>query len=136
MWYANGPGVDRSGDVLRHGNMAGSSRHGGVLLLAGDDHTAKSSTTAHQCELTFKDLMIPVLNPANVQEFLDLGLYGWAMSRYSGCWIGFKTISETVESSSSVDLDPARRSEEHTSELQSLMRTPYAVFCLKKNTTI
>src|SRR3546814_195008 len=94
--------------VLRHGNMAGSSRHGGVLLLAGDDHTAKSSTTAHQCELTFKDLMIPVLNPANVQEFLDLGLYGWAMSRYSGCWIGFKTISETVESSSSVDLDPAR----------------------------
>src|SRR3546814_8412239 len=122
--------------------MAGSSRHGGVLLLAGDDHTAKSSTTAHQCELTFKDLMIPVLNPANVQEFLDLGLYGWAMSRYSGCWIGFKTISETVESSSSVDLDPARtqivlpRSEEHTSELQSLMRTSYAVFCLKKKKQI
>jgi indolepyruvate ferredoxin oxidoreductase len=108
MWYAKGPGVDRSGDVLRHGNMAGSSRHGGVLLLAGDDHTAKSSTTAHQSELTFKDLMIPVLNPANVQEFLDLGLYGWAMSRYSGCWIGFKTISETVDSSASVDIDPGR----------------------------
>src|SRR3546814_11746805 len=108
MWYANGPGVDRSGDVLRHGNMAGSSRHGGVLLLAGDDHTAKSSTTAHQCELTFKDLMIPVLNPANVQEFLDLGLYGWAMSRYSGCWIGFQTNSETGASSSRVALDPAR----------------------------
>src|SRR3546814_19946288 len=88
--------------------MAGTSRHGGVLLLAGDDHTAKSSTTAHQCELTFKDLMIPVLNPAGVQEFLDLGLYGWAMSRYSGCWIGFKTISETVESSASIDLDHAR----------------------------
>src|SRR3546814_10882708 len=63
LWYAKGPGVDRSGDVLRHGNRAGTSRHGGVLLLAGDDHTAKSSTTAHQCELTFKDLMIPVLNP-------------------------------------------------------------------------
>ena len=108
MWYAKGPGVDRSGDVLRHGNMAGTSRNGGVLLLAGDDHTAKSSTTAHQCELTFKDLMIPVLNPANVQEFLDLGLYGWAMSRFSGCWVGFKTISETVESSASVDLDPQR----------------------------
>src|SRR3546814_282987 len=108
LWYAKGPGVDRSGDVLRQGNMAGTSRHGGVLLLAGDDHTAKSSTTAHQCELTFKDLMIPVLNPAGVQEFLDLGLYGWAMSRYSGCWIGFKTISETVESSASIDLDPAR----------------------------
>jgi indolepyruvate ferredoxin oxidoreductase len=108
MWYGKGPGVDRSGDVLRHGNMAGSARHGGVLLLAGDDHTAKSSTTAHQSELTFQDLMIPVLNPADVQEFLDLGLYGWAMSRYSGCWIGFKTISETVESSASVDIDPAR----------------------------
>jgi indolepyruvate ferredoxin oxidoreductase len=108
LWYAKGPGLDRSGDVLRHGNMAGTSRHGGVLLLAGDDHTAKSSTTAHQSELTFKDLMIPVLNPANVQEFLDLGLYGWAMSRFSGCWVGFKTISETVESSASVDLDPAR----------------------------
>ncbi len=108
MWYGKGPGVDRSGDVLRHGNMAGSARHGGVLLLAGDDHTAKSSTTAHQCELTFQDLMIPVLNPADVQEFLDLGLYGWAMSRYSGCWIGFKTISETVESSASIDVDPAR----------------------------
>jgi indolepyruvate ferredoxin oxidoreductase len=108
LWYAKGPGVDRSGDVLRHGNMAGTSKHGGVLLLAGDDHTAKSSTTAHQCELTFMDLMIPVLNPAGVQEFLDMGLYGWAMSRYSGCWVGFKTIGETVDSSASVDLDPER----------------------------
>ncbi|MEQ8355557.1 MAG: indolepyruvate ferredoxin oxidoreductase family protein [Kiloniellaceae bacterium] len=108
LWYAKGPGVDRSGDVLRHGNMAGSSKHGGVLLLAGDDHTAKSSTTAHQCELTFMDLMTPVLNPAGVQEFLDMGLYGWAMSRFSGCWVGFKTIGETVDSSASVDVDPAR----------------------------
>ena len=108
MWYAKGPGVDRSGDVLRHGNMAGTGRHGGVLLLAGDDHTAKSSTTAHQCELAFMDLMIPVLNPAGVQEFLDMGLYGWAMSRYSGCWVGFKTIAETVDSSASVSVDPAR----------------------------
>ncbi len=108
MWYAKGPGVDRSGDVLKHGNSAGSSPHGGVLLLAGDDHTAKSSTLAHQCEHTFADAMIPVLNPAGVQEFLDLGLYGWAMSRYSGCWVGFKTIAETVDSSASVYVDPQR----------------------------
>jgi indolepyruvate ferredoxin oxidoreductase len=108
MWYGKGPGVDRSGDVFRHGNLAGSSRHGGVLLLAGDDHTAKSSTTAHQCEYTFMDAMIPVLNPAGVQEFLDLGIYGWAMSRYSGCWTGFKTIGETVDSSASVHVDPHR----------------------------
>ncbi len=108
MWYAKGPGVDRSGDVLKHGNSAGTSRHGGVLLLAGDDHTAKSSTLAHQCEYTFTDAMIPVLNPAGVQEFLDLGLYGWAMSRYSGCWVGFKTIAETVDSAASVFVDPDR----------------------------
>ncbi|RMD65350.1 MAG: indolepyruvate ferredoxin oxidoreductase family protein, partial [Alphaproteobacteria bacterium] len=108
MWYGKGPGVDRSGDVFKHGNAAGSSRYGGVLLLAGDDHTAKSSTLAHQCEYSFVDAMIPVLNPAGVQEFLDLGLYGWAMSRYSGCWVGFKTIAETVDSSASVYIDPER----------------------------
>ena len=108
MWYGKGPGVDRSGDVFRHGNMAGSAKHGGTLLLAGDDHTAKSSTCAHQCEYTFMDAMIPVLNPAGVQEFLDLGIYGWAMSRYSGCWVGFKTIAETVDSSASVYVDPHR----------------------------
>ncbi len=108
MWYGKGPGVDRCGDVFKHGNSAGSARHGGVLLLAGDDHTAKSSTLAHQCEYTFMDAMIPVLNPAGVQEFLDLGLYGWAMSRYSGCWVGFKTIAETVDTSASVHVDPHR----------------------------
>jgi len=108
MWYGKGPGVDRCGDVFKHGNSAGSARHGGVLLLAGDDHAAKSSTLAHQCEHTFMDAMIPVLNPAGVQEFLDLGLYGWAMSRYSGCWVGFKTIGETVDSSASVYVDPHR----------------------------
>ncbi len=108
MWYGKGPGVDRCGDVFKHGNSAGSARHGGVLLLAGDDHTAKSSTLAHQCEYTFMDAMIPVLNPAGVQEFLDLGLYGWAMSRYSGCWVGFKTIAETVDTSASVYVDPHR----------------------------
>jgi indolepyruvate ferredoxin oxidoreductase len=108
MWYAKGPGVDRSGDALKHGNAAGSALHGGVLLLAGDDHTCKSSTLAHQSEYAFMDACIPVLNPSGVQESLDLGLYGWAMSRYSGCWIAFKTIAETVDSSASVELDPER----------------------------
>ncbi|MBV8119748.1 MAG: indolepyruvate ferredoxin oxidoreductase family protein [Alphaproteobacteria bacterium] len=108
MWYAKGPGVDRSGDALKHGNAAGSSRHGGVLLLAGDDHTCKSSTLAHQSEYAFMDACIPVLNPSGVQEILDFGLYGWAMSRYSGCWIALKTIAETMDSSASVELDPER----------------------------
>ncbi len=108
MWYAKGPGVDRSGDVLRHGNFAGSSKHGGVLLLAGDDHTCKSSTTAHQTEFGFADLMIPVLNPSGVQEFLDMGIHGWAMSRYSGCWVAFKVVAETADTSASVYVDPNR----------------------------
>ncbi len=108
MWYGKGPGVDRSGDVFRHGNLAGSARHGGVLLLAGDDHTCKSSTTAHQSEYAFMDAGIPVLNPAGVQEFLDLGIFGWALSRYSGCWTAFKVVAETVESSASVFADPHR----------------------------
>jgi len=108
MWYAKGPGVDRSGDVLRHGNLAGSSEHGGVLLLSGDDHTCKSSTTAHQTEYAYMDAMIPVLNPSGVQEFLDMGMYGWAMSRYSGCWVSFKVIAETADSSASVYVDPHR----------------------------
>src|ERR1700751_4448820 len=108
MWYAKGPGVDRSGDVLRHGNLAGAAKHGGVLLLAGDDHTCKSSTTAHQSEYAFMDAGIPVLNPAGVQEFLDLGLHGWALSRYSGCWAAFKVVAETVDSSASVYVDPHR----------------------------
>src|ERR1700756_4476336 len=108
MWYGKGPGVDRSGDVLRHGNVAGSAPRGGVLLLAGDDHTCKSSTLPHQSEYAFMDACIPVLNPSGVQEMLDLGLYGWAMSRYSGCWVAFKTIAETVDSSASVAAGPER----------------------------
>ncbi len=108
LWYGKGPGVDRSGDVLKHGNAAGSAAHGGVLLLAGDDHTCKSSTLPHQSEYAFMDAGIPVLNPSGVQEILDLGLYGWAMSRYSGCWIAFKTIAETVDSSASVEVGPER----------------------------
>ena len=108
IWYGKGPGVDRSGDVFKHGNFAGSSPHGGVLALAGDDHACKSSTVPHQSEHAFAAAMMPVLNPSNVQEILDLGLYGWAMSRYSGCWVGFKTIAETVDSSASVYVDPQR----------------------------
>ena len=108
MWYAKGPGVDRSGDVLRHANFAGSSENGGVLLLAGDDHTCKSSTTSHQSEYAFVDAHVPVLNPAGVQEFLDYGIIGWAMSRYSGCWVAMKTVAETVDTSASVYVDPHR----------------------------
>src|ERR1700756_5715473 len=108
MWYGKGPGVDRSGDVLKHGNAAGSAPRGGVLLLAGDDHTCKSSTLPHQSEYAFMDACIPVLNPSGVQEILEFGLYGWAMSRYSGCWVALKTIAETVDSSASAYVDPHR----------------------------
>ncbi len=85
MWYGKGPGVDRTGDVFKHANNAGTSRHGGVLAIAGDDHACKSSTLPSQSEFSWMDAMMPVLHPAGVQEVLDLGLYGWAMSRYSGC---------------------------------------------------
>ena len=118
LWYAKGPGVDRSGDALKHGNAAGSAPHGGVLLLAGDDHTCKSSTLPHQSEYAFMDACIPVLNPSGVQELLDLGLYGWAMSRYSGCWIAFKTIAETVDSSASVEVAPERVEIRHPDDFE------------------
>ena len=103
MWYGKGPGVDRSGDALRHANFAGTSRHGGVLALMGDDHTAESSTTAHQSEFNFVDVMIPILNPAGVQEIVDYGLLGWAMSRFTGAWVGLKCMHETVESTGVID---------------------------------
>ena len=103
LWYGKGPGVDRSGDVFRHANMAGTSPHGGVLALMGDDHTAESSTTAHQSEFHFVDVMIPILNPAGVQEILDFGLYGYAMSRFCGTWVALKCIKDTVESTAIVD---------------------------------
>jgi indolepyruvate ferredoxin oxidoreductase len=118
LWYAKGPGIDRSGDALKHGNAAGSASHGGVLLLAGDDHTCKSSTLPHQSEYAFMDAGIPVLNPSGVQELLDLGLYGWAMSRYSGCWIAFKTIAETIDSSASVEIGPERIEIEQPSDFE------------------
>jgi indolepyruvate ferredoxin oxidoreductase len=103
MWYGKGPGVDRTGDVFRHANFAGSSKNGGVIALMGDDHTAESSTTAHQSEFHFVDVMIPILNPAGVQEIIDYALYGWAMSRYCGSWAALKCMHETVESTAVVD---------------------------------
>ena len=103
IWYGKGPGVDRTGDVFRHANFAGTSKHGGVLALMGDDHTAESSTTAHQSEYHFVDVMIPILNPAGVQEILDYGLYGFAMSRYTGAWAALKCMHETVESTAVID---------------------------------
>ena len=108
MWYGKGPGVDRCGDVFKHANMAGSARYGGVLVLAGDDHAAKSSTTAHQSEHILKACGIPVLYPSSVQEYLDYGLHGWAMSRYTGLWVAMKCVTDIVESGASVSLDPAR----------------------------
>ena len=108
MWYGKGPGVDRCGDVFKHMNFAGTSRYGGVLLVAGDDHGAYSSTLPHQSDHLFSASMIPVLYPCNVQEYLDLGVHGWAMSRFSGCAVGFKALADTVESSASVDADPFR----------------------------
>ena len=106
MWYGKGPGVDRCGDVFKHGNAAGTAQHGGVLALAADDHACRSSTLPHGSEREFVSAMMPVLNPAGVQDILDMGLLGWAMSRFTGRWVGFKTIAETVESSASVNVDP------------------------------
>jgi indolepyruvate ferredoxin oxidoreductase len=103
MWYGKGPGVDRSGDVFRHANLAGTAKNGGVIALMGDDHTAESSTTAHQSEFHFVDVMMPILNPAGVQEIIDYALYGWAMSRFTGAWTALKCMHETVESTGVVD---------------------------------
>ena len=106
LWYGKGPGVDRSIDVLKHMNHAGTSALGGVLLVAGDDHGAYSSTLPHQSDHVFSASMIPMLYPASVQEYIELGLHGWAMSRFSGCVVGFKALADTVESSASIPADP------------------------------
>ncbi|HRD98648.1 MAG TPA: indolepyruvate ferredoxin oxidoreductase family protein [Rubrivivax sp.] len=108
IWYGKGPGVDRSGDVFKHANMAGTSRHGGVIAVAGDDHVSKSSTAAHQSDHIFKACGLPVFFPSSVQEILDMGLHAIAMSRFSGVWSGMKTIQEVVESSASVVVDAGR----------------------------
>lgn len=110
LWYGKGPGVDRSGDVMRHANMAGTSPHGGVLMAMGDDHTGESSTTLHQSDWAMVDAYMPVVSPAGVQEILDYGLYGWALSRFAGVWVGLKTMKDTVEATAVVDGDPFRMS--------------------------
>ncbi len=103
MWYGKGPGVDRSGDVFRHANAAGSSKHGGVIVLMGDDHAAESSTVPHQSEFALLDAMMPILNPAGVQEILDYSLYGFALSRYAGTWVGIKCVHDNVESTAVIE---------------------------------
>ena len=108
LWYGKGPGVDRCIDVFKHANMAGTSKHGGVIAIAGDDHIAKSSTAAHQSDHVFKAVGFPTFFPSSVQDILDMGLHAFAMSRFSGLWAGMKTIQEIVESSASVSVDPDR----------------------------
>jgi indolepyruvate ferredoxin oxidoreductase len=108
LWYGKGPGVDRSGDALKHGNAYGSSPHGGVLVVAGDDHGCVSSSMPHQSDVAFMAWFMPTLNPSSVSEYPAFGEYGYALSRFSGMWVGFKAISETVESSASVELQSRR----------------------------
>jgi indolepyruvate ferredoxin oxidoreductase len=106
LWYGKGPGVDRSGDVMRHANMAGSSANGGVIMAMGDDHTGESSTTLHQSDWAMVDAYMPIVSPAGVQEILDMGQYAWALSRFAGVWVGLKTMKDTIEVTSVVDGDP------------------------------
>lgn len=108
IWYGKGPGVDRSGDALKHANLAGTAPLGGVIALAGDDHVSKSSTLAHQSDHTFMACGLPVFFPSSVQDILDLGVHAFAMSRFSGLWAGMKTVQEVVESGASVLTDADR----------------------------
>lgn len=110
LWYGKGPGVDRSGDVVRHANMAGTSPMGGVVMAMGDDHTGESSTVLHQSEWALMDAYMPIVSPAGVQEILDYGVYGIALSRFSGLWVGLKTMKDTIEVTSVVDGNPQRMS--------------------------
>ena len=108
IWYGKGPGVDRTADVFKHANMAGTTPWGGVIAVAGDDHVAKSSTAAHQSDHIFKACGLPVFFPSSVQEMLDLGVHAFAMSRYAGLWTSMKTIQEIIESSATAMIDPER----------------------------
>ena len=108
LWYGKGPGIDRSGDVMRHANMAGTSPHGGVIMAMGDDHTGESSTTLHQSDWAMVDAYMPIVSPAGVQEILDYGMYAWALSRFAGVWVGLKTMKDTIEVTSVVDGNPDR----------------------------
>src|SRR6266850_1167092 len=105
MWYGKGPGVDRAGDALKHGNAYGSSPRGGVLVVAGDDHGCVSSSMPHQSDQAFIAWGMPIVQPASVAEMLEFGLYGYELSRYSGAWVGLAALSEVVESGATVDLD-------------------------------
>ena len=104
LWYGKGPGVDRSGDALKHGNLAGVSRHGGVLVAAGDDPGAKSSSLAHQSEPALIAAGMPVVYPATLQDVVTLGLQPWELSRRSGCWVGFKVVTDLMDSFATVEL--------------------------------
>ena len=108
IWYGKGPGVDRSGDAFKHGNRYGASKHGGVVLAVGDDHPGKSSTVAHQSEQALAANDIPVLYPASVQEYIDFGLHGFGLSRFSALWVGLKCVNETAECTATVELPPLR----------------------------
>lgn len=108
LWYGKGPGVDRTGDVMRHVNMAGTSKHGGVIMAMGDDHTGESSTVCHQSDFAMVDAHMPVLSPAGVQEILDYGTYAYALSRYAGVWVGLKCVKDNVEATAVVDARPER----------------------------
>ena len=107
LWYGKGPGVDRSGDALRHANLAGTSQFGGVVMVMGDDHTGESSTTLHQSDYGLIDSMIPIFSPSGVQEIIDYSIYGWSLSRYAGVWTGLKCIKDTVEVKQIVNVSPA-----------------------------
>ncbi len=111
MWYGKGPGVDRSGDAFRHANLAGTSPNGGVLAILGDDHTCESSTTSHQSEYALVDAMMPIFNPAGIEDIFEFGLHGWAMSRFAGVWCGLKMVKDNVESTASIDASPERFSQ-------------------------
>ncbi|MCG2839910.1 indolepyruvate ferredoxin oxidoreductase family protein [Sandaracinobacter sp. RS1-74] len=109
LWYGKGPGLDRAMDVLKHANAAGTSQHGGVLAIVGDDHGAKSSTLPHQSDHNFSAAFVPFLAPSSVHEFVEYGLLGIAMSRFAGTWVGFKATADTVETSATVDTANERR---------------------------
>ena len=108
IWYGKGPGLDRSGDALRHANFAGIGENCGALALAGDDHISKSSSIPHQSELTLYNYAVPVLNPSNTQEVLDFGLYGIAMSRFGGSWVGLKLSTDICDGGAIVEFGPQR----------------------------
>jgi indolepyruvate ferredoxin oxidoreductase len=127
LWYGKGPGVDRAGDALKHGNAYGASPQGGVLMVAGDDHGCVSSSMPHQSDQAFQAWHAPVVSPGNVAEYLEFGLYGWALSRFSGNWVGFTALSEVVESASTVDLDEINARVKTWQDTQAVMAaTGYA----------